>query len=229
MPVEGVAFRVNSHVVAELEQNPSNVVLPVTPSGIANINIVVVSSLDIIEVEAGRDGCLPVEVMDVGGEVSLVALVSESPVALIFGSVIDGNVSNFVACAVSLEEGNCNNLGNVSIDSYVGSCLVNNASSPSPPTPVISPIISDVNDEEEFFLDYVVGDAGNPSVNLVVSKTFVDIPILVVSNEELNARLTLSVSKSCVDHSNWLNVSDGEVDEIENEFQDTQDMYNFMG
>ncbi|PKU82603.1 Alpha-galactosidase [Dendrobium catenatum] len=185
-----------SPVVVDFEQNLSIVVCPVAPSNIVNINTVVVSSLDMTETMAGRVGGLPEVALDVDYEVCPVALVSKG-----------------------LAEGNSNNLEIVGIESIVGGCLVNN--SPSSPTQVTSPI-NDAKDEEEFYLDVVVGEVGTPSVNLVVSKRFVDIPILIVS-EELNARLALSVSKSCVDHFDWLNVSDGEVDAIEDEFQ-----YNLM-
>ncbi|KAL0908343.1 hypothetical protein M5K25_022832 [Dendrobium thyrsiflorum] len=68
----------------------------------------------------------------------------------------------------------------------------------------------------------------SPSVNLHVASTFVDIPISVVSNAELKAHLALSVNNSYVDHSDWLNVTDGNVDEIANDFQNAQDMYNLM-
>ncbi|KAL0910208.1 hypothetical protein M5K25_021163 [Dendrobium thyrsiflorum] len=68
----------------------------------------------------------------------------------------------------------------------------------------------------------------SPSVNLLVPSTFVDIPISVVSNAELKAHLALSVNNSYVDHSDWLNVIDGDVDEIANDFQNAQDMYNLM-
>ncbi|KAL0910027.1 hypothetical protein M5K25_020954 [Dendrobium thyrsiflorum] len=68
----------------------------------------------------------------------------------------------------------------------------------------------------------------SPLVNLPVPSTFVDIPISVVSNAELKAHLALSVNNSYVDHSDWLNLIDGDVDEIANDFQNAQDMYNLM-
>ncbi|KAH0470952.1 hypothetical protein IEQ34_000675 [Dendrobium chrysotoxum] len=74
----------------------------------------------------------------------------------------------------------------------------------------------------------VVEDAISPSVNLPLPTAVVDIPISVVSNAELKAHLALSVSNSSLDHPDWLNGSDVDVGELANDFQDFQDMYNFM-
>ncbi|KAL0903851.1 hypothetical protein M5K25_025905 [Dendrobium thyrsiflorum] len=161
------------------------------------------------------------------------------------------------AVASGLKEGTCINLGNVGIDFIVlnvgamchSPCLDNHVSTPSPSLTNVN-----ADDEEEFCLlslrPVVICDAldtkgveisngvihegtevevvVSPSVNLPLPSTFVDIPISVVSNAELKAHLALSVNNSYVDHSDWLNVTDGDVYEIANEFQNAQDMYNLM-
>ncbi|KAH0450245.1 hypothetical protein IEQ34_020937 [Dendrobium chrysotoxum] len=216
----------------------SNIVgLPVdstVPIGNANRNVLVVSSL--VGSEEG-----------VGGIRLMLALWCKLLFLWVLAVMMDLGLR-----PLGLKEGTCNNLGNVGNDSTVLTvgamcpipCLVNHVS-----TPIPSPINVDVDDEEEFCSDSIcdalaikgvevsygvvqegteVRDAVSPLVNLAVPITFLDIPISVVSNAELKAHLALSQNNSCLDHSDWLNVSDGDVDENANDFQDSQDMYNFM-
>ncbi|KAH0456058.1 hypothetical protein IEQ34_013965 [Dendrobium chrysotoxum] len=227
MPVEGAAYEVITPVVADLVENLSTVVLPVSPIGLFNENVAV---------EPEPNQCL----------VNSVAGPFVSPASLVppMNSISVGEVRNLIEnnCAVNLTASpSCADVVADSSDLSVN--VVSGDGVPVSPNHAMVDCVGPSRDVASSFVN-LAWDVASPYVNveldlfLIVNELegnakYVNIPISVMSNTDLKAHVAWSMNNSILVQSDWLKLDEslsmpcvGEEEDFGDHVND--DMYSFM-